>query len=33
VSRLWVIVVRIRGRNVVIPSHDPNVTLSFTFIH
>jgi hypothetical protein len=24
-------VVRIRGRNVVIPSHDPNVTFSFTF--
>jgi hypothetical protein len=27
-SRLWVIVVRIRGRNVVIPSHDPNVIFS-----
>jgi hypothetical protein len=28
-----VIVVRIRGRNVVIPSQDPNVTFSFTFLH
>jgi hypothetical protein len=33
VSRLWVIVVRIRGRNVVIPSHDPNVIFSFTLLH